>query len=231
MKTRVRCRFPSPRMRATARVVLAYRMERGTPPKNATAALWHRRTPRSSPPDRPSRSRHYCGEGRRQGSGPSCAPHRRSPPSPRRSPAGRGPRGDAGARTSRATEAAARSSSRIRSMIPVNASSFGRRRGMLRRYPGGTENDSILRTVLRSNPNTREAWRVLIPATRHARRTRAYISTRYIPPPPVRATLTEGYTRSHSWSAAAGSTGRLSGGLLRRRSHQRPQLSGAVARR
>ena len=112
-----------------------------------------------------------------------CAPHRRSPPSPRRSPPGRGPRGDAGARTSRATEAAARSSSRIRSMIPVNASSFGRRRGMLRRYPGGTENDSILRTVLRSNPNTREAWRVLIPATRHARRTRAHISTRYIPPP------------------------------------------------
>ena len=34
-------------------------------------------------------------------------PHRRSPPSPRRSPPGRGPRGDAGARTSRATEAAA----------------------------------------------------------------------------------------------------------------------------
>ena len=68
-------------------------------------------------------------------------------------------------------------------MIPVNASSFGRRRGMRRRYPGGTENDSILRTVLRSNPNTREAWRVLIPATRHARRTRAHISTRYIPPP------------------------------------------------
>ena len=47
---------------------------------------------------------------------------------------------------------------------------------------GGTENDSILRTVLRSNPNTREASRVLIPSTRHARRTRAYKSTRYIPP-------------------------------------------------
>ena len=32
----------------------------------------HRRTPRSSPPDRPSRSNHHRGEGRRQGSGP-CA--------------------------------------------------------------------------------------------------------------------------------------------------------------
>ena len=90
-----------------------------------------------------------------------------------------------------------RSSSKIRSMIPVNGPSFGRRGGLPRRYPGGTENDSILRTVLRSSPNTREASRVLIPSTRHARRTRAYISTRYIPPPPVRATLTEGYTRSH----------------------------------
>ena len=42
---------------------------------------------------------------------------------------------------------------------------------------------------------------MLIPSTRHARRTRAYKSTQYTPPPPprlpVRATLTEGYTRSH----------------------------------
>ena len=75
-----------------------------------------------------------------------------------------------------------RSSSKIRSMIPVNGPSFGRLGGALRRYPGGTENDSILRTVLRSTPNTREASRVLIPSTRHARRTRAYNSTRYIPP-------------------------------------------------
>ena len=56
-----------------------------------------------------------------------------------------------------------RSSSKIRSMIPVNGPSFGRLGGALRRYPGGTENDSILRTVLRSTPNTREASRVLIP--------------------------------------------------------------------
>ncbi len=53
----------------------------------------------------------------------------------------------------------------IRSMIPVNGPSFGRLGGALRRYPGGTENDSILRTVLRSTPNTREASRVLIPST------------------------------------------------------------------
>ena len=44
-----------------------------------------------------------------------------------------------------------RSSSRIRSMIPVNGPSFGRLGGALRRYPGGTENDSILRTVLRES--------------------------------------------------------------------------------
>jgi hypothetical protein len=37
--TRVRCRTPSPRMRATASVVLSYRIERGTLPKNANAAL------------------------------------------------------------------------------------------------------------------------------------------------------------------------------------------------
>ena len=75
---------------------------------------------------------------------------------------------------------AVRSSSKIRSMIPVNGPSFGRLGGALRRYPA-TENDSILRTVLRSTPNTREASRVLIPST-CARRTRAYNSTRYIPP-------------------------------------------------
>ena len=47
----------------------------------------------------------------------------------------------------------------------LNGPSFGRLGGALRRYPGGTENDSILRTVLRSTPNTREASRVLIPST------------------------------------------------------------------
>ena len=63
-------------------------------------------------------------------------------------------------------------------MIAVNGSSFGRRGGALLRYPGGAENDSILRTVLRSTPNTRDASWTLILSTRHARRTRAYKSTR-----------------------------------------------------
>jgi len=39
------------------------------------------------------------------------------------------------------------SATRISSMIPVNRSSFGRAGGRLRRYPGGTENASILATV------------------------------------------------------------------------------------
>ena len=37
-------------------------------------------------------------------------------------------------------------------MIPVKGSSFGRAGGRLRRYPGGTENASILATVPRVNP-------------------------------------------------------------------------------
>ena len=112
-------------------------------------------------------------------------------------------------------------------MIPVNGPSFGRRGGLPRRYPGGTENDSILRTVLRSSPNTREASRVLIPSTRHARRTRAYISTRYIPPPSSQSNPDRRLYAVPFWSATAGSTGRFSGGLLRRRS----QLASPISRR
>jgi hypothetical protein len=37
--------------------------------------------------------------------------------------------------------------------MPVNGSSFGRAGGRLRRYPGGTENASILATVRGSIPN------------------------------------------------------------------------------
>src|SRR5712692_4981268 len=36
---RVRWRLPSPRMRATASLVLSYRIERGTPPKNSKLTL------------------------------------------------------------------------------------------------------------------------------------------------------------------------------------------------
>ena len=73
-----------------------------------------------------------------------------------------------------------RSSSRIRSMTPVKGSSLGLLGGDCRRYPGGTENTSILRTVPRWSPNTREASRMLIPSTITALRTRRYTSTLYI---------------------------------------------------
>src|ERR1019366_1407143 len=75
------------------------------------------------------------------------------------------------------------SSSRIRSMIPTNGSSFGRAGGRLRRYPGGTENASIFATVRGSIPNRRAASRRLIPSTYTARRTCPYSSTPFIPPP------------------------------------------------
>ena len=51
--------------------------------------------------------------------------------------------------------------------------SLGRSGGLLRRYPGGTENRSILATVLGSMPKIRAASRWLIPSAWQARRTRA----------------------------------------------------------
>ena len=61
-------------------------------------------------------------------------------------------------------------------MSPVNPSSFGRRTGAVRRYPGGTENSSIFLTLSREIPKWRAAARSLIPS-RHARRTLRYSST------------------------------------------------------
>ena len=58
-------------------------------------------------------------------------------------------------------------------MTPVNPSSLGRAGGLLRRYPGGTENRSIFATVFGSISNIRAACRWLIPSTWQARRTRA----------------------------------------------------------
>ena len=52
--------------------------------------------------------------------------------------------------------------------------------GDYRRYPGGTEYASILRTVSRCRPNVRAASRMLIPSTITALRTRRYTSTLYI---------------------------------------------------
>ena len=67
-------------------------------------------------------------------------------------------------------------------MTPVKGSSLGLLGGDCRRYPGGTENTSILRTVSRCRPNTRDTSRMLIPSTITARRIRRYTSTWYIHP-------------------------------------------------
>ena len=68
------------------------------------------------------------------------------------------------------------------SIKPCHAPSLGRRIGACRRYPGGSEYSSILFTVFRASPNSRATARRLLPSARTARRTRAYISTVYIPP-------------------------------------------------
>ena len=65
-------------------------------------------------------------------------------------------------------------------MTPTKGSSLGLLGGVCRRYPGGTEYSSILRTVSRCNPNSRAASRMLIPSTITALRTRRYTSTLYI---------------------------------------------------
>ena len=56
------------------------------------------------------------------------------------------------------------SSVRILSIVLMNASSFGRTGAFERTYPGGTENDIILVTVLGSIQNHRVAARLLIPS-------------------------------------------------------------------
>src|SRR5271167_4328300 len=78
-------------------------------------------------------------------------------------------------------------------MNPTNGSSLGRAGGWLRRYPGGTENASIFATVRGSIPKRRAASRRLIPSTYTARRTCAYSSTRFIPPPTSAAPRQMGY--------------------------------------
>jgi hypothetical protein len=67
-------------------------------------------------------------------------------------------------------------------MIPVNPSSFGRFTGAVRRYPGGTENARILRTLSREMLKCRAASRWLMPSAQ-ARRTFRYMSTVMILPP------------------------------------------------
>ena len=58
---------------------------------------------------------------------------------------------------------------------------MGRLGGVCRQQqPGGTEQASILRTASRYSPNVRAAFRMIIPSTITARRTRRYTSPWYI---------------------------------------------------
>ena len=66
------------------------------------------------------------------------------------------------------------------SMTPVKGSNLGLLGGLCLRYPGGTDQASILRTVSRCRPNSLETSRILLPSTITARRTRRYTSTLYI---------------------------------------------------
>ena len=57
----------------------------------------------------------------------------------------------------RARASSRASTQKLASSVPVNPSSFGRRTGFDRRYPGGAEYLSIFFTVRRSIPNLRPA--------------------------------------------------------------------------
>src|SRR3954447_10800669 len=77
-------------------------------------------------------------------------------------------------------------------MIAVKVPSLGRAGGLVRRYPGGTEKASILRTVLRWMPKRRAASRWLSPSTWQAWRTLPYSSTENIPRLPARSDRAQG---------------------------------------
>src|ERR1700686_3370080 len=102
-------------------------------------------------------------------------------------------------------------------MIPTNGSSFGRAGGRLRRYPGGTENDSIFATVRGSMPKRRAASRLLIPSIRTAKRTFAYSSTPFIPQPS--AFNAKSFLPPEFYSGATGQPGHFSEGFCLRRVH------------
>src|SRR5437868_1189697 len=110
-------------------------------------------------------------------------------------------------------------------MIPTNGSSFGRAGGRLRRYPGGTENDSIFATVRGSMPKRRAASRLLIPSIRTAKRTFAYSSTPFIPQPS--AFNAKNFLPPEFYSGATGQPGHFSEGFCPRRVHQ-PRLGAAA---
>ena len=80
-------------------------------------------------------------------------------------------------------------------MIPVNASSFGRFTGAVRRYPGGTENAIILATLSREMLKCRAACRRLMPSAQASRTFRYKSTVKILPPslPPERAKVADFY--------------------------------------
>ena len=108
-----------------------------------------------------------------------------------------------------------RSSSKIRSMIPVNRTQLWppRRRASAIPWRHRERQHLTDRLAVYTKHPRGLAGAHPLDMTRPPN---PCVQLHPIHPPrlPVRATLTEGYTRSPFWSAAAGSTGRFSGGLL-----------------
>ena len=105
----------------------------------------------------------------------------------------------------------------LRSVPPfaVNPSSCGRFTAAVRRYPGGTENADILRTLSREMPKCLAASRRLVPSAQ-ASPTLRYMSTVMIPRPPQQ--LQEGQKWTTIAPPAARSAHRPRGRLPHRRS-------------
>ena len=105
----------------------------------------------------------------------------------------------------------------LRSVPPfaVNPSSCGRFTAAVRRYPGGTENADILRTLSREMPKCLAASRRLVPSAQ-ASPTLRYMSTVMIPRPPQQ--LQEGQKWTTIAPPAARSAHRSRGRLPHRRS-------------
>ena len=100
-------------------------------------------------------------------------------------------------------------------MIAVNGSSFGRAGGRLRRYPGGTENASILATVRGSIPKRRAASRRLDPFNLN-RKTNPSVKLHALHPP-APAAADKGHLLPDFYSGATGRPGRFSEGFSLRR--------------
>ena len=103
------------------------------------------------------------------------------------------------------------SSSRIRSMIPMNGSSFGRAGGLLRRYPGGTENTIILAHRPRVDPEPSRRLAMAQPLNLH-RIADPSIELHALHPPPS-ANSAKSYPLPDFYSGATGLSGRFSEGF------------------